>query len=201
MGGFGSGRWYRWNKRNFLDAQLPIDVRRWEREGLLRPGNSFVWCTPQTPQVYYVINVRVEASQVILMFRQRAQGEDWQEVEDSIGLTHTPCHFGGQRVWFLCPVCQQRAAVLRCQQSHFVCRRCARVPYQSQSQTQTDRAIDRAWKIRRRLGGDSHWGTPVLVKPKGMHLKTFEQLQNQMEEAEELSLADLIMKLNARKMG
>jgi hypothetical protein len=201
MGGFGSGRWYRWDKRFFLDECLPIDVRRWQRDGLLRHGKSFVWCWPKTPEVYYFINVKVEPSQVILMFRHRARSEDWHEEEMSVALTHTPCHYGGQRIWFVCPSCSCRAAVLRCQRSHFVCRRCARVPYQSQSQTQTDRAIDRAWKIRRRLGADSGWRAPVRLKPKGMHSKTFDQLRNQMEEAEEIAFADLSMKLNARQMG
>jgi len=201
MGGFGSGRWYRWNKRNVLDEHLPIDVRRWYREGLLRPGNSFVWCWPKTQEVYYFISVRIESSQVVLMFRQRAQGEDWREEQESVALTYTSCHYGGQRVWFGCPSCHNRAAVLRLHGSHFVCRRCCREPYHSQSQAWADRAIDRAWKIRRRIGRDSSWGNPVLVKPKGMHLKTFERLQNQMEEAEEIALADLRMKLNAREMG
>lgn len=29
-----------------------------------------------------------------------------------VRLTRTVCHFGGQRVWFVCPRCERRAAVI-----------------------------------------------------------------------------------------
>lgn len=29
-----------------------------------------------------------------------------------IGITHTPCNFGGHRFWFLCPQCHKRVGVL-----------------------------------------------------------------------------------------
>lgn len=195
MGGLGSGNWFRWDKRNYLDHHIAVDVRRWQREGLLQPGRWFSWSWSYIDERRDTVGVRVEPSQVVLMFRQRDQGEDWREVEEPIALTHTPCTYGGQRVWFVCPSCQHRAALLRCQRPYFVCRRCCRLPYQSQNETQADRAISRARMLRRRLGADASLRNPVLIKPKGMHWKTFDQLQYRLEESEYMFFTYLKKKL------
>jgi len=183
MGGLGSGNWFRWDKRNYLDELISIDVQRWKRDGLLQPGRKFSWSWLYGDEAHDSISVRVEPGRVVLMFRQRDQGEGWCEVEELIVLSHTPCTYGGKRVWFVCPSCQRRAALLRCQRPYFVCRRCCRLPYQSQSETQADRAISKARKLRRRLGADDSLRNPVLVKPKGMHWKMFTQLRDWLDEA------------------
>ena len=40
MGGLGSGRWARGNRRQTLDDVLQLDVRRLSRQGLLRAGKG-----------------------------------------------------------------------------------------------------------------------------------------------------------------
>lgn len=60
-----------------------------------------------------------------------------------IGLTQTPCHFGGHRRWFICPRCQNRMGFLYMRHGRFACRRCNRISYQSQSGDAEDRLI---WK-------------------------------------------------------
>jgi hypothetical protein len=60
---------------------------------------------------------------------------------------------------------------------YFACRNCYRLAYRSQRDTQSDRLIHKADKLRDRLG----WEPGILSgngdKPKGMHWKTFRQLQ------------------------
>jgi len=43
MGGPGSGRWYRWNRKDTVEEHHALDIRTWQRRGWLRPGTSISW--------------------------------------------------------------------------------------------------------------------------------------------------------------
>ena len=43
MGGRGSGRIFRWDKKTSLEECRFIDVRDWKRRGLLANGSGFSW--------------------------------------------------------------------------------------------------------------------------------------------------------------
>jgi len=43
MGGIGSGNLYRWDKRDAVEDYRSLDVRRWQRDGLLTPARWFNW--------------------------------------------------------------------------------------------------------------------------------------------------------------
>jgi hypothetical protein len=58
-----------------------------------------------------------------------------------IGLTQTPCHFGGVRRWFICTRCGNRMGMLYMRHGKFACRRCQKIAYQSQSGDAEDRLI------------------------------------------------------------
>jgi len=60
-----------------------------------------------------------------------------------IPVTSTPCHLGGSRRWFQCPLCGGRVGVLyaRPNESRFACRKCQDLTYYS-AQTHNSR-IDR----------------------------------------------------------
>ncbi len=55
-----------------------------------------------------------------------------------VKLTSTPCFFGGQRYWFICPLvirgrpCKRRCAVLYLVGEYFGCRECYGLAYRSQ---------------------------------------------------------------------
>ena len=72
--------------------------------------------------------------------------------------------------------CESRVAVLYGLGSRFLCRQCYDLPYGSQQETNLDRMMRKARKIRQRLGGSDDLSEPIWQKPKGMHQKTFEQL-------------------------
>lgn len=93
-------------------------------------------------------------------------------------LTRTPCHFGGSRVWFTCPAngCGSRVAKLYLMDSHFLCRHCAHLTYASQSRGPGTRACFRAFRIQRRLGGETGAAYGLPEKPNGMHWRTYERL-------------------------
>jgi hypothetical protein len=110
-------------------------------------------------------------------------------VQQRVRLDYSACHFGGRRVWLVCPGCCGWAARLFFARSAFVCRRCCGFPYASQQESIRDRANRKARKIRNKLGASPVVGDPIYEKPKGMHWATFERLKAQAEDADDMANA------------
>jgi len=140
--------------------------------------------------VISAIHVRTEPGRVILTYRHRSGGEDWQDERYPVYLDWTTCNLGGQRPWFLCPArgCGRRVAILY-GGSIFACRHCYQLAYPCQRKTDYDRMARRADRIRDKLG----WEPDILngpgEKPKGMHWNTFEHLTAQHDAFVQTSLA------------
>ena len=123
------------------------------------------------------ISIIAYDDRVTLKYRSRLQdGDKWEDKEYPVTLQWTACHLGGRRLWFICPRCGRRVAVLW-GASTYACRHCHKLAYPSQSGALHDRLLSRALKIRDRLGWDEDSGR----KPKGMHWKTFERLVREYE--------------------
>ncbi len=58
------------------------------------------------------------------------ENENTEELDYEIGLTTTPCNYGGFRWWFLCPKCRKRVAKLYLWK-YFYCRHCHNLTYRS----------------------------------------------------------------------
>ena len=116
---------------------------------------------------------------VILTYRHRSgPSGKWKGVREPVALTWTACNFGGERPWFICPGagCGRRVAVLYGPGRYFLCRHCYDLVYESQREDKMYRALRRAQKIRKHLGGSANMMEPFLEEPKGMHWKTYERL-------------------------
>ena len=75
MGGYGSGR--RWgNVKNTIACYYQVDIRRWQRGGLLDGSQSFVWQWTQDGQVVSSINVQNEPGRVFLSYGYRGSNEE-----------------------------------------------------------------------------------------------------------------------------
>lgn len=176
MGGMNSGRRDQGGK-DTTDDYRAIDVRRWQREGLLSAGQSFGWNWTRNGEKVASIQVRTEADRVTLIYRHRSGGGEWQDEQYPVLMAWTPCHYGGKRAWFLCPAagCRRRVAILY-GGGIFACRHCYRLAYGCQRESLDDRATRQADKIRNRLV----WEPGILnehgIKPKGMHLRTYHRL-------------------------
>jgi hypothetical protein len=192
MGGMGSGRRWHFGANDTTDDYRSIDVRRWRRDGLLDPHQSFGWQWSRRGEVVASIQVRTQPDRVILTYRHRSGGSDWKDESYTVYLDWTECHLGGQRPWFLCPArgCGRRVAILY-GGAIFACRHCYRLAYPSQRETNDDRAARRADRIRERLG----WEPGILngngLKPKGMHWQTFDRLTAEHDAFVEESLAGM----------
>jgi len=80
-------------------------------------------------------------------------------LERRIPITWTACDFGGHRPWFVYSVspggryCGRRVAVLYSAAELFACRCCSGLAYASQREPLYSRDLEKAQKIRMRLGG------------------------------------------------
>jgi hypothetical protein len=176
-----------------------IDVRRWHREGRLHPGQHFPCSWTWGGESLGSIIVQTEAEAVVLMFRSRTSEEgEWKSIEQRVPIAWTECHLGGRRAWFRCTVysggryCGRRVALLYGAGELFACRRCYRLPYASQHESLRHRGLEKARKIRMRLGGSANMFDAFPDKPKGMHWRTYEHLRNAYNAAEARSTKGLM---------
>ena len=119
------------------------------------------------------------------------KSEDMAETAETIPIIYLPCRFGGIRAYFICPgdgtYCKRRVTKLHLTRRYFLCRHCNKLAYASQYEHQWQRALRKASKIKQRLGIDVGIGDPLLDKPKGMWIRTFDHLLNQMLQVEILA--------------
>jgi hypothetical protein len=149
-----------------VEACRLIDVRRWQREGVLHSGSAGAWSwrSQDTGERLAEIGYRCSGASVDLNYS--VQGRDCSQ---RVLLTTSACNFGGTRPWFLCPVGGERVAVLYMRGGRFACRHCQRLAYSSQSADELGRLGRRQWRIEARLGNS-------FQRPKGMHQATHARL-------------------------
>ncbi len=112
MGGSGSGP--RESGKDLVETCRSIDVRQWQRRRLLDPESHFPWCWQEAGVTVAAINVQVKTELVVLTYKARCPGREWQDIDDCIGLSFSSCRYGGKRPWFVCPMaeCGRAVAVL-----------------------------------------------------------------------------------------
>jgi hypothetical protein len=186
MGGMNSGTWYRWNTKGTTDESRELDIRVLHRGNSLTSGyrGSYSWSCGGEPGSS--IQYRVEQGKIVLSYRYHANGGEWEDIEEPVSLTYTPCNYGGQRPWFICPAvgCNRRVAVIYGAGRYFACRHCYDLVYQSQRECILGRASRRSRKIITRLGGDP--SIPYAKKPKGMRWNTYNGLMEKVNQDEDL---------------
>jgi hypothetical protein len=123
----------------------------------------------------------------------RAWGGGWQDVTEVIPFVHLPCRFGGNRAFFICPGpqneidCGRRVAKLFLSHRYFLCRHCNQLAYSSQFEQPWQRAVRKANKFKQRLGIDAGIAEPLPEKPKGMWVRTYACLLDEILQAEILA--------------
>jgi hypothetical protein len=127
-----------------------IDVRDWARNGfLLQQGTRELrWVNDGTT----VFSIRVEtqatrvetqANRVVLRYHVLGPGGQRDPIDEGILLDRTKGGPGWQRLWFLCPGCGKRVAILYLKKYYFRCRLCLGLVYRSQKVTPSQRALSR----------------------------------------------------------
>ena len=166
---FGAGRP---GHRLKAEASKRIDIRRWHRGGDLNAVSAFNWRWTRDGVATGNINVVFEAGVVRLIYSIQNHADQWRDASQAITVTTTPCHYGGSRSWFACPICRARVAVLYMRAGRFACRHCNRISYASQSGSARGRICTRYHKLEALLDEG---------KPKWQRWATFDKLEDRFE--------------------
>jgi hypothetical protein len=92
---------------------------------------------------------------VTFLYSTKDREGDPLDVNNTVRLTRTVPHYGGERTWFMCG-CGRRVSALFIRRQHVACRHCLKLSYPSQNDSCP---INRQWrkihKLEARLGGDA----------------------------------------------
>lgn len=154
----------------YLDNLLKLKVSQLHKIGALEAGTA---CTLRWGDDSRV-SMATSTDRVVLGYTYQGR-----ETTTRIMLSRTPCNYGGDRPWLICPRlgCHHRAGVLFLYGGAFMCRHCTGLLYASQAETANWRANLQAWKLRSRLGIKAGDMTQAgyIERPKGKHRKTHER--------------------------
>lgn len=184
MGGYGSGRSGYSQKAEHLKS---LDVNRLHREGCLRPGRRGYWIWSRDGIETGRIAYHAEERHLVLDYKVRLYGGEWETITQSIPLTYAECNYGGTRPYFRCKGivngrhCTRRVGKVFAGGRYFLCRHCHNVAYASQSEPRYDRMLRRANKLRTALGGKPGIAHSIAAKPKGMWQRTYQRKRFEIE--------------------
>lgn len=152
MGGIGSTRWQMHSKKKTTDDCRHLSIFDLKRENILIPGRvrsgTWVWSNRLTGErrssIGYELNLKDGVSYLRLHYTQTSgwTGEK-TDVDYSVPIVTTPCHFGGHRYWFICPLsvngryCGRRVGklYLALGSRYFACRHCQDLTYRSSQES------------------------------------------------------------------
>ncbi len=199
MGGTGSGNH---GGRPTVENALKLDLHHLIRNGSFRPGatvaGSLAWTDTysgqQTASIGYEAHMGDGHGWVRLRYTTTNHWTGDKTHHDyRVELTTTPQPLGGRRWWWVCPRRGDLVAKLYKPGGSgiFASRKAHRLAYRSQRQSPHDRALGRAFKLRRRLGSTAGIGDDI-DKPKGMRWATFDRKMRQIGAAEAVCDAHLL---------
>lgn len=175
MGGIGSGNMWRSGNRDTCESYTHIELPFLRKRGMLQPGyyGTLSWKRGGQPSGNIRFPMHKDAMELIYKFRVQGANE-WQDVNEAVSFAYTQQHIGGRRRWFVCLSCGCKCSVLH-GGTHYRCRKCWNLAYQSQHGSPFQRALSQAQNFRRRFGGSPCTDDPLPDKPKGMHWRTYER--------------------------
>lgn len=191
MGGIGSGRSC-WRSKNFVEETRFI-TSKWVKahlQTLSKQPLQVNWHQGKESLGSASVSL-VNLHQLCVRYKYRCSSDvSWLTVTEFIPLQLSACRYGGERLWFTCPKCGKRIAIIYVD-SMVACRDCLGLRYQSEYEDDISRLQSKARKIFDRIGHD-------YVRPKGMRHKTYECL---LSKAIELQISqDKLIEAKFRKL-
>ena len=191
MGGYGSGRS---GGCPTIESGLTLNLSRLFKTGWLKPAAwtsgvlrwSVVGTGEEIASMGFEARLSKEEGYIRLHWISTdLQSGEKRQCENRIALTTSAQPFGGRRWWFVCPRTGRRATRLHLPSGAytFAARSAYRLAYRSQRETPRDRALARAFALRRKLSDGGGIGD-IVVKPKGMHWRTFDRAVQRIGRAE-----------------
>jgi hypothetical protein len=146
------GRYY-WSQKDTVEDGTKLSIVKLKEFGLLGGccGSTLTWTrklSGHTNSIGIAVNVLDESYYVKLNYTitARDSGEK-TDYDYKIQLTTTPCHYGGVRYWFICPLvrnglpCGRRVGTLFLSSGckYFGCRHCYDLSYESRNECRLGR--------------------------------------------------------------
>lgn len=125
-----------------IDSLLSIDMKSLRAWGVLEKvvyWGRYLWSRSgeKIASISYTLNLdHPDGPCMRLNYRTIPYGEtEWVPREYDVKLISTPCHYGGKRWWFCCPIlgCGRRSRILYSHRTYYVCRKCTGCWYDSQN--------------------------------------------------------------------
>ncbi len=167
MGGPGSGNWNRRPKKALSEDYRVINISYLRQEGFLvsgqiKSGNVSWQCQGEevarlefsTKTLFY------ETPSIIFYYYSDAKKIKYSS---TVNFCITHPHYGGIRLWFECPRCKRRTGALYLDHS-VACRKCYKLAYKSQYESEPLRIITKLKKIQAQLAGNKKtylFGAPL----------------------------------------
>jgi hypothetical protein len=181
--------------RPTAEGSLTLDLYKLMRDGMCAPRKygrgELHWSTNgiRTGSMGFESALGDDRGFIRLRYTSTLWNGEKHASDYRIELTATPQPFGGKRWWFICPKTGELVwklylppgAVTFASRGHY------RIGYRCQREGSHDRDINRAFKLRRRLGSEDGLDAPI-EKPKGMHWKRFERETRKVRAAEAATL-------------
>jgi hypothetical protein len=139
-----------------------------------------------------MIKLCAEAERLHIRYKVRVGVGEWKYLAETIPIVHLSCRFGGSRAFFICPgpgngTCGRRITKLQFSHRYFLCRHCNKLAYASQYEATWQRALRRANRLKQRLGIGIGIAESLPGKPKGMWVRTYACLLDEILQAEILA--------------
>lgn len=199
MGGYGSGR--HGNKQKAEDCRS-LDIYKMKRLGCCEPGKQGNWIWSCNGDEVARIGYHCTGVELVLDYRVRLYGGEWEAIKQYVPLVQADCNFGGQRTYGRCPGvlsdrhCGRRVGKLFSAGRYFLCRHCYSIAYGSQSEPRYDRMLRRANKLRIALGGEPGAANWIAQKPKGMWQRTYQRKRFEIDWCESQANAAFVEKFS-----
>lgn len=187
----------RQKEKSTVEHYRDLTIGALNRSGALTTGRSSVHTWWRGRKLVGSIGVfSLSRDLVCLNYQSQYRGGEVIQQDYNLAITWTPCHMGGERPWFSCPDCRRRAGNLYLLPAtgRFTCRLCARLNYASQQQSRVETLIERAHKLRARLGCTGGLFRPPLselAKPRYMHWPKFWETLHRLNNLEQQVVAEM----------
>ena len=160
--------------RQYVEDAVTIDLTGLTKKGFVKEGKEGKTTGSINGHYLWSIGWRISNDMEMLQVNYISQKKSYSH---SISIDYQPAHFGGHRMFLVCPMCNQRRKQLYISQCDIGCRKCQRLHYKSQSKTQTERDLDRYFRLSRKV---DYFGLGAYLKRKYQHWETFSKIHKQM---------------------
>ena len=187
MGGSGSGPCGYYGKKDTVEQCRNLDIGDIRRKGFLQPGQTCSgtcrWTNPQGEDVAS-LGYTATGDAIRLYYTIRWRDREPEQINYEVPVVWTPCNFGGERPWFVCPGSRcggRRVAKLYHPPGgarYYLCRHCYDLTYYSRQTWDKQLAFYRRHPeaLDRDLQACNKFGTMILSRAIGARVRAQREL-------------------------